>query len=78
MKYISYSFFFSSLVGLPSKISDDTIVVFMSDNGAISREDAVSATQPYPEGTYMWDTYQQGLFNWNAKFWSITVLILKI
>lgn len=30
----------------------------MSDNGAISRADAVSATQPYPEGSYMWDTYQ--------------------
>ena len=39
-------------------IEDDTIVVFMSDNGAISRADAVSATQPYPEGSYMWDTYQ--------------------
>lgn len=39
-------------------LEEDTIVVFMSDNGAIGRWNAATATQPYPDGSYMWDTYR--------------------
>ena len=39
-------------------ILDDTIIIFMSDNGAITRGNAVESTLPYPDGSYLWDTYQ--------------------
>ena len=39
-------------------IDDDTVVIFMSDNGAITRGDAISSTRPYPDGSYNWDVYR--------------------
>lgn len=39
------------------KIDEDTVVLFMSDNGAISRWNTDTAVQQYPDGSYMWDTY---------------------
>ena len=40
------------------KIDENTVVIFMSDNGAISRWNSQTATRPYPDGSYMWDTYR--------------------
>ena len=39
-------------------IDDDTVVIFMSDNGAITRGNAEISTMEYPEGSYLWDVYR--------------------
>lgn len=54
---------------LAREIDDDTVIVFMSDNGAISRWNSETATQPYPDGSFMWDTYRhyQNSIDLNGK-----------
>jgi len=37
---------------------DDTLIVFMSDNGAINSHDAESAVRPGTEGEYFWQRFQ--------------------
>ena len=55
---------------LAREIDDDTVIVFMSDNGAISRWNSETATQPYPDGSFMWDTYRhyQNSIDLNGKY----------
>merc|ERR1711972_1227293 len=40
-----------------NKVDEDTMIVFMSDNGAINKHDAKSAIKTDGNGDFMWNTY---------------------